>query len=161
MVGSRNRRRKSAVRPSLARAPILLVAATVRARDSLQDALRKLGILNPVVAVAGTRHAELYFEGRGFYRDRRRYPLPAIVLLDLSVSRLRASALMSFLRHRPTTRALPIVLLGRSPSGDIVRWAYTSGANSYVVLPQDAEMLAERLRDLIAYWLEFNRSPQS
>jgi CheY-like chemotaxis protein len=66
---------------------------------------------------------------------------------------------MHFLRRRPETRALPIVLLGRSPSGDVVRWAYMSGANSYVVLPQNAELLAERLRDLIAYWMEFNRSP--
>lgn len=147
------------MRRSLVRAPILLVTATPRARESLQKALRELGILNPVVAVSGTRHAQLYLEGRGFYRNRRRYPLPAIVLLDLSVSRPRASGLMHFLRRRPETRALPIVLLGRSPSGDVVRWAYMSGANSYVVLPQNAELLAERLRDLIAYWMEFNRSP--
>ncbi len=160
MVGSRNRCRKAALRRTLVRAPILLVTATPRARESLQKALRELGVLNPVVAAGGTRHAQLYFEGRGFYRDRRRYPLPAIVLLDLSVSRLRASGLMCFLRSRPETRTLPIVLLGRSPSGDIVRWAYMSGANSYVVLPQDAEMLAERLRDLIAYWMKFNRNPR-
>lgn len=159
MVGSRHRRRNTDERRSLVRAPILLVTATPRARESLQKALQELGILNPVAAVGGTRHAQLYFEGRGFYRDRRRYPLPAIVLLDLSVSRPQAAGLMRFLRSRPETRALPIVLLGHSPSGDIVRWAYMSGANSYVVLPQDAEMLAERLHDLIAYWMEFNRSP--
>lgn len=159
MVGSRHRRRNSARRRSLGRAPIMLVSATAPARDSLQHALRKLGILNPVVAVHGAHHAQLYLEGRGFYRDRHNYPVPAIVLLDLSVSRPRAGAFMRFVRSHPALQALPIVLLGRAPSSEVVRWAYLSGANSYVVLPQDAQRLAERLRDLIAYWLEFNRSP--
>jgi len=51
----------------------------------------KANISNPIQIVSDGEEAMDYLAGEGSYSDRRRYPLPALILLDLKLPRRSGS----------------------------------------------------------------------
>ncbi len=86
-----------------------------------------------------------------------RYPLPALILLDLKLPKRSGFEVLAFLRAREDTRHTPVVVLTSSnQQADIAR-AYALGANSYLVKPVNRDKLIEIVRSLDAYWLKLNQ----
>lgn len=140
--------------------PILLVEDDENDVLLIRRAFSRAGIANPLEIARDGDQALDYLAGDGPYRDRQRYPLPAVVLLDLKLPRRSGLEVLAWLRGQLGLRRLPVVVLTSSNDrGDINR-AYDLGANSYLVKPVALGGLLGLVDVLNGYWLGLNEGPE-
>ena len=121
-----------------------------------QEAFRRTGICNPVQVVTDGQQAIDYLAGREPFQNRRRYPLPGLVLLKLRLPRQPGLEVLQWIRAQPSLRALVVIVLSPArPESDLAR-AYELGANSCVLQPATWDEWVELARGLKAWWLYHN-----
>jgi len=102
-----------------------------------------------------------YLEGEGEYADRRKYPLPNVILLDLKMPRFSGFDFLEWLHSSSSgdLRLIPVVVMSSSAhTGDVTR-AYALGVNSYMVKPVKWGDFRERIKMLGIYWAENVETP--
>ncbi|AFZ08567.1 response regulator receiver protein [Oscillatoria nigro-viridis PCC 7112] len=104
--------------------------------------------------------AVFYLNGDGEYSDRDRYPLPAIILLDLKLPRRSGHEVLVWLRQQPELKRLPVVMLTSSSQTLDVKRAYDLGVNSYLVKPVGFASLLEMMQSFREYWLNYTELPE-
>ena len=125
----------------------------------LRRAFLKAGIGNPIVALEHGDEAIAYLDGTGAYADRHRYPLPALVLLDVKLPRRSGLEVLAWVRQHEGLKRLPIVVLTSSRDEGDINKAYDLGANSYLVKPVAFDDLLRLVRSVEGYWLMLNVRP--
>lgn len=105
--------------------------------------------------------AVFYLNGDGEYSDRDRYPLPAIILLDLKLPRRSGHEVLVWLKQQPELKRLPVVMLTSSRQTPDVKRAYDLGVNSYLVKPVGFASLLEMMQSFNEYWLNYTELPES
>ncbi|MEG4353304.1 response regulator [Microcoleus sp. LAD1_D5] len=105
--------------------------------------------------------AVFYLNGDGEYSDRDRYPLPAIILLDLKLPRRSGHEVLVWLRQQPQLKRLPVVMLTSSSQRLDVKRAYDLGVNSYLVKPVGFASLLEMMQSFSEYWLNYTELPET
>lgn len=104
--------------------------------------------------------AVFYLNGEGDYSDRDRYPLPAIILLDLKLPRRSGHEVLVWLKQQPELKRLPVVMLTSSSQTPDVKRAYDLGVNSYLVKPVGFASLLEMMQSFREYWLNYTELPE-
>src|SRR5439155_23314179 len=123
----------------------------------LQRALVKASLTtDSLKVVSDGEDAMAYLSGQGIYADRGRYPLPALLLLDLKMPRKSGFEVLSWLRKQPQLRYLSVVFLTSSDSAEDGRLACEAGANSYLVKPVEYTEMVELIKNESCYWFEQN-----
>jgi len=125
----------------------------------LQHVLAKAGIRNPLQTAKDGKAAKAYLAGDGPFADRKRYPLPGLVLLDLNLPYWSGFEVLEWLRRQPGLRRLPVVVFTSSNRPDDILRAYDAGANAYLVKPSSLSELATLALALRDFWLIHNRLP--
>lgn len=74
-----------------------------------------------------------YLNGEGRYANRKKFPLPAILLTDLKMPRLDGLELLGWVRNQEKWRTLPVIVVTGSNQTEDWHRATELGANSYVV----------------------------
>ncbi len=141
------------------RKPILLVEDDPNDRMLIKRAFLKSGLVNPILEVTNGEEAVQYFEGKGIYSDRKRYPLPVITLLDLKMPKMNGFEFIQWVRSHPEHKKNIIVVLTSSKESPDVNRAYELGANSYLVKPVEFSDLMNLVKELHLYWLIINELP--
>jgi CheY-like chemotaxis protein len=126
----------------------------------VQRAVKKVGIENPMATVENGELAVDYLSGRGAFQDRAAHPLPALVLLDLSMPRMGGLEVLKWIRAQPQIKRLIVVVLTSSQNHEDIAKAYDNGANGYLVKPVGATEFQAVLSSLKIYWLEKNQNPR-
>lgn len=139
------------------KAAILLVEDRSDDIALARRAFRQLNLRNPFHVVADGEEALAYVFGQGIYADRTTYPLPDIMLLDLKLPRLDGFELLSRIRKQPELNPMRIIVLTSSEDIYDVNRAYSLGANSFLVKPQDFNDFTTLIRTLSAFWLHTNK----
>ena len=98
--------------------------------------------------------AKAYLLGEGQYADRRSFPLPSVILLDLRMPRMDGFAFLAWLRGHPELRIVPAVIYSSSDDPADIRKSYEMGANSYISKRLSANAVQETMRSFARYWLE-------
>jgi CheY-like chemotaxis protein len=104
--------------------------------------------------------AVFYLNGDGEYSDRDRYPLPAIILLDLKLPRRSGHEVLGWLKQHPQLKRLPVVVLTSSRQTVDVNQAYDLGVNSYLVKPVGFASLSDMMQSFGKYWLNQTELPE-
>jgi CheY-like chemotaxis protein len=125
----------------------------------IQRAFRKAQIANPIQVVSDGDQAVAYLKGAGPYRDRRQFPLPVLILLDLKLPRRSGFEVLAWLRGQPGLKRTPVVVLTSSKETMDVNRAYELGANSYLLKPVTFEALQEIMQVINMFWLVFSEMP--
>lgn len=99
--------------------------------------------------VADGRAAIDYLLGRHDFADRSRFPLPALLLLDLKMPRATGIEVVRWVREQDAFRYLPVVMLTSSSRGEDVELARQAGADVYFTKPPRPQELAQRLEALL------------
>ncbi len=136
---------------------ILLVEDNPDDAELVRYAFEKVAIGNPLVSLSDGDAAVDFLIGAGVYADRKRHPLPALILLDLKLPRRSGFEVLRFIRDQQATRHTPVVVLTSSNQQDDIRRAYEDGANSYLIKPVGRDALIEMVRSLNAYWIKLNQ----
>jgi len=115
----------------------------------------RAGFVQPLRAVRDGEEAIAYLQGAGAYGDRKSYPLPTILLLDLNMPRKNGFEVLQWIRAQPSLRRLRVYILSASSRAEDIDRAYDLGANSYLVKPSSLNELTNMTRCLIA-WLKIS-----
>jgi len=125
----------------------------------IQRAFRKAGLGDVLKSVRDGTQAIEYLAGRGKYADRREYPLPYLLLLDLKMPGTDGFEVLQWVRGEPELKRLLVVVLTSSNLQADVDRAYELGTNSYLVKPVEFEEMVNMIQRFEAYWTELNRRP--
>ena len=118
---------------------LLLVEDDERDILLVKRALAETKGLPLVKTVRNGPEAMNYLEGAGRFRDRKHFPFPETVLLDLRLPGIDGLEVLSWIRSQPSLAALRVIaLLSAESVGDAAR-AYQLGADSFLIKPADFE----------------------
>ena|SRR5688572_26533001 len=123
----------------------------------MERALQGARIVNPVVVVETGQEAMDYLAGAGKFADRERYPLPAVVFLDLKLPFVYGHELLAWIRRQKQFESLIVIVLTSSNEASDLSRCYSLGANSYLVKPPTAEQLEALAKAFKWQWLEYAR----
>jgi CheY-like chemotaxis protein len=139
---------------------ILLVEDDPNDAVLLERAFRRAGLLYPLNVVTDGDQAVDFLQGAGKFKDRIKYPLPDLMLLDLKLPRRSGHEVLKWLRSRPGLRRLPVIVLTSSSEPTDIVAAYDEGTNSYLVKPSNVDLLSQMVLVLEKYWLSLNEGPE-
>src|SRR5690242_13667165 len=118
-----------------AQAPILVVEDNENDALLIRRTLKKAGLPNRALFLKTGERAICYLVGLGRYSDRKKYPLPAVLLLDLKLPGMNGFEVLERIRANPVCHDLRVVVLTSSEALKDVSKAYSLGANSFLVKP--------------------------
>ena len=136
---------------------ILLVEDRTDDVELVRRGLLKAKVFNPLQVVSDGEEALAYLDGVGKYADRKLYPLPDIILLDLKMPKMDGFEVLREVRNRPALSPIRVLVLTSSEDIYEVNKAYALGANSFLVKPHDFHDFTALMRTLSAFWLQTNR----
>jgi CheY-like chemotaxis protein len=139
---------------------ILLVEDTPSDATLIRRGFEKTNVLNPIIWTKNGQEALGYLTGLGQYGDRVRYPLPALILLDLDLPEMTGFELLQWKRSQPNIRRIPVVILTIDTASSAINAAYDLGANSYLVKPGNPEEIMRVVKVIQEYWLGLNQAPK-
>ena len=102
----------------------------------------------------GTGRAAIdYLSGSGEFGDREKYPVPAVVLLDLNLPQVSGFEVLEWMRNHPDYARLPVVVFSSSTREDDRVKARELGANEFVAKPSSGLEFGEVVEGLKEKWL--------
>lgn len=128
--------------------PILLVENNQDDILLVLRAFQRAGVTRQIQTVTSGMDAVDYLQGKPPYDDRREYPLPAMVLLDIKMPGMDGFEVLAWIRQQWEFFQLCVVMLTSSDHIRDVNEAYHLGANSFLVKPLDFENAGELARSL-------------
>jgi CheY-like chemotaxis protein len=124
----------------------------------MKRAVKEAGITNPLLVVEDGQQAIDYLAGQGDFADRTRFPVPAVVFLDLKLPLKSGYDVLAWIRGAEAgLDSLIVVVLTSSDQPSDIKKSYQLGANSYLIKPPTASELTEMAKSFKWYWLEYNR----
>ncbi len=126
----------------------------------LKHAFKEIGILDPLQVVQSGKEAMDYLSGSGRYSDRKHFPLPHLILLDLKLPQVMGLEVLKWIREQPQLRTLIVIILTSSKLGPDIEMAYRLGVNAYLVKPSTPLELRKIVMEIKQFWLELNHGPE-
>ena len=124
-------------------------------------AARRANFNQPLQIVSNGEDAIAYLKGEGKYEDRAKYPLPALVVLDLKMPRKNGFDVLEWMRAQAALDTMQVVVLSSSDEIRDINRAYELGANSFLVKPMSFDEFVGMLEALRSYclrvWQAMNR----
>ncbi|MDB6122041.1 MAG: response regulator [Pedosphaera sp.] len=133
---------------------ILLVEDDPSDEESFRRIAVQVYPLATIHTATSVGEATKYCEGRAQYADRKLYPVPAIVFVDLALPDASGSELIKWLRKQPQYQKLLIVVF--TGSGDLRQLSsiYSWGADSFLLKTSESKELLSSLQELNGYWIQ-------
>jgi len=142
-----------------ARPTVLHVEDDENDRLFVERAFKKAGVPVELRGVASGEEAVSYLSAEGAFADRKSFPAPAFMLLDLKLTGMSGFDILEWARKQGGSKLLPIAVLTSSREGKDVRRAYEAGATTYFVKPPDTEDLHALVKALADYWFVHAKLP--
>jgi len=124
----------------------------------MRMAFERAGFNSPVQEVHNGEAAIAYLKGEAPYNARDKFPLPAVILLDLNMPMKNGFNVLEWLRTQPVLKRIAVVILTASMRREDLEHAFDSGVNSFLVKPSGIEDLIAMVRTL-GDWLRLNHFP--
>jgi CheY-like chemotaxis protein len=140
-------------------AHILLVEDNRLDIELTLDAFREAHLGNTMHVAKSGEEALAYLFGREPYADRKQYPLPDIILLDLKMPGIDGFEVLRQVKNAPELKRLPVIILTSSREEGDRALSYDCGANSYLVKPVSFEGFLKVVEEVQSYWLILNVGP--
>lgn len=138
---------------------ILLVEDNPDHAELVMRNMEDFQVANTIIHVEDGETALNYLHGRGKYADRKLFPLPHLMLLDLRLPKVDGLEVLKEVKNDADLRAMPVVILTTSDTERDMAMAYEYHANSYVTKPVSFREFSRLLKDLGFYWLAWNKRP--
>jgi CheY-like chemotaxis protein len=93
-----------------------------------------------------------YLQGAGTYADRKTFPQPSIVFVDIKMPRLGGFEVLQWLATHQDYRVIPTLVLSSSTLDSDVVKAYHLGAYGYLAKPSSFGDLKDILDHTLKFW---------
>jgi CheY-like chemotaxis protein len=134
--------------------PILLAEDDPNEVFLMQRAMKRAALPNPVYIVSNGQEVIDYLSGKGAYRQRDRFPLPGLMLLDLKMPWMDGFDVLRWLRGKSQFEALRVVVLTSSRLQSDIDKSKKMGAYDYRVKPHEFDDLVHLVDDVRKRWLD-------
>ena len=125
----------------------------------LRRAFERAGVaVNPMFVRDGQETLD-YLEGLGEFSDRSKFPLPAIIVLDIKMPRMNGFDVLSWLKSNREHHSTPVIMFSGSDDLRDIERAYELGANVYMMKPAEADQLLQLVSILKEYWTKYVKLP--
>ncbi len=122
----------------------------------MEMALKKSGLGSAFQVAEDGQEAIDYLSGAREFANRERFPIPALVFLDLNLPRVMGMDVLKWIRDQPELDAMVVIILTSSQQRSDIRRACSLGANSYLVKPSNPLAMGEIVDLVKRYWLQLN-----
>jgi len=126
-------------------ATILIVDDDQNDVQLARRAFERAGLKNPIRSVSSGVDCMGYLNGDAPYADREKFPLPALVLLDIKMPAVDGFAVLRWIRRNRAFDKLCVVMLTSYERVSDATLATELGANSFLVKPLDFHNATELL----------------
>jgi len=127
----------------------------------LQRTFKRLGVPVTLHFVRDGQEVLDYLAGVREFHDRRVYPVPRLLLLDLKMPGLDGFQVLAWVRKDKRLKTLPVVIFSSSSEPEDVKRAQELGANSYLVKPHSIEELMSLVGQFKKHWLGIRKAKLS
>ncbi len=117
--------------------------------ELMQLAFEKAKAPCGVVSVPDGAEAIRYLAGEGNYADRKLFPMPLLVLLDINMPRVNGFDVLAWIQKNATSRFPLVLTLSYSHLESDIRRAYELGTSAYVAKPVDLDSSVSLVKLLI------------
>lgn len=135
-------------------APILVIEDHQIQALLMEQALRKTHPDREIVTLSDGQVALDYLSGAQEYADRQRYPLPALIFLDLSLPHRDGFEILERRQEMPEILAIPVVIVSSSEDREAMSRTARLGAQQYFIKPFNADLMTHLLREVSNRWLK-------
>jgi CheY-like chemotaxis protein len=137
-------------------ATILLVEDEPSDVFLMKRAMKNAQIPNPLQVACDGQEAINYLSGADKFSDRKQFPIPSIIFLDLKLPYKNGFEVLTWIRSQPhLDLTLVMVLTSSSEERDIAQ-CYRLGARTFLVKPPNPTMLTELMVSLKDFWTKHN-----
>lgn len=102
-----------------------------------------------LMSVPSGAEAIHYLSGDGKYADRKFYPMPLLVLLDLNMPRMNGFEVLAWIQKHSTSKFPLVITLSYSHIESDIRRAYELGTSAYIAKPVDLDSSVSLVKLLI------------
>ena len=118
----------------------------------LERAIGKLADPVRLQLVRDGQEAIDYLRGAGIYSDREKYPMPALVLLDLKMPKKTGFEVLEWIRSESPCTAVPVIVWSSSKLPTDVKRAYDLRANCYLQKPNSFPAIQQLVEMTVGFW---------
>jgi two-component system response regulator len=141
---------------SLTDVDILLVEDNHDEAELTIRSLRKIDAHSKLIHIDDGAEALDFIFARNKYASRNVESSLRMILLDLKLPKVNGIEILRQVKSHNSTKKTPVVLLTSSREERDIEDGYNSGANSYVVKPNNFESYTKAISDLGKYWMQLN-----
>ena len=133
--------------PEFETAPPILLAEDFEADAvAVHRLLTKAGVANPVIVVPDGGEAIAYMNNDGPFRDRQKFPLPCVLLLDLKLPVKNGFEVLEWCRTQPHLKDLFVVVLSGHYQLRDVNEARALGAHTFLTKPAGTDEITNAIK---------------
>ncbi len=120
----------------------------------------KKGRVNTNLQIAGDGvEAMQYLLGEGEFKDRKQYPIPDLILLDINMPRKDGKQVLKEIRANNLLKIIPVIMLTTSDQEKDIIDSYNLGVNAYISKPVRIKDFMEVVNKLEDFWFSLNTMP--
>lgn len=129
----------------------LLVEDDPSAVRLFERSLARTRFSSSVQVVEDGEKAIQYLSGKGPFHDRRKYPLPCLIILDLHMPKKTGLEVLEWLKGHAKLSRIPVFMLTSSCSNQDIERAAELGARAYWLKPMDLKALDRIARKIVTF----------
>lgn len=133
--------------------PVLVVEENPEHGLLIQIGFQEAGVTNPVIVLMNADTAIAYLAGDPPYADRRRHPLPALLLVAIKDTKTAGVTVLEWFAEQRALLSVPVVAVLPEKAQNLHKRAYKLGAGMCLVKPAANLELVARIRTWARFWL--------
>lgn len=138
---------------------ILIADDDIEDRMLITDALTESRLKNNIQCVENGEELVQYLKNTGKFSDKKKYPQPGIILLDLNMPKKDGREALKEIKADEQLKNIPIIILTTSKAEEDILKTYNLGANSFITKPVTFIAMVEIMNALKTYWFEIVELP--
>jgi len=132
---------------------VLLVEDDLNDIFIVKRAFKMVNIPTPLQVVTDGEEAISYLRGHGKYANRKAFPLPTLIVMDIRMPRRDGFEVLERVRTSDQPfRRIPIVIVSASENPADINRAYELGANAYMIKPVNFRAVEHLFETITNYW---------